>query len=568
MMKRFGLLLLVLIAAAVIVFLVLRRKGMPAASSVASLLPADTAVLIHIPDVEKNRDDWHGTDLYQLYREPAVQDFLQKPRTHLPKSSALGDAWRDSASLRIRDAFLAANNLDALRVTGGFEFRCGEKEARSVIERWKGRWTVKGAQRNSSAYQNHAIDILTSPKLTMASVVVGHRFFVATSVDDLKVLLDRLDGREKEHPLSSDGSFRAAMKQMPADYAGLLYIQPKPLAQKLVTLRAQNGRALSAGQETLIEEMQSIAHAIVFDGGKLRDIDFIGMPRLVDTKLTRETLGAASTDTFFYLALIMNLRQQFASGMTAQNSPLTSAGVTLEDWEAAFGDEMSLLAEWPATARMPTAVATLAVRDSARAKTVARALASTAGWQSSTRDSAEYFTAPATGLAIMRLISAVSDKRLAIGLDAASVQRAISPPANASTLASAAGFRDASRLVPEPQQMFAWLDLPTLYGRLDATLRPLLQISAAFVPDASERFDVNKLPPAETVRKHLSPVVASQSYVDGGYRSESVGSITLGQAVVLGVGGYIGSQFFQKHADIPAMWRIGPAPNATPTSTP
>ena len=101
--------------------------------------------------------------------------------------------------------------------------------------------------------------------------------------------------------------------------------------------------------------MQSFSHAVTFDGGKLRDIDFVAMPRLVDTKLTRDTLAAASSDTLLYLALILNLQQQFATGMTAQDSPLAKAGVKPEDLKAAFGDEMSLLAEWPATARMPSA---------------------------------------------------------------------------------------------------------------------------------------------------------------------------------------------------------------------
>ena len=79
----------------------------------------------------------------------------------------------------------------------------------------------------------------------MASVTVGHRFFAATSIDDLKVLLDRLDGRGKDTRLAADENFRSAMKQMPLDYAGVLYVQPKSFAQKLVTLRAQSGRALA-----------------------------------------------------------------------------------------------------------------------------------------------------------------------------------------------------------------------------------------------------------------------------------------------------------------------------------
>ena len=569
-MKRLLLLLVVIVAAAGgILFFVARNKSVASASEVANLLPADTICLVHVPDVERNREAWQRTELYQLYHEPAVQNFLRKPREQLPKGGgAVTEAWRDAASLRMHDVFLATNTVDTLRLIGGFEFRCEEKEARAAIDRWTEKWTTPGTTRSSNRYGKYTVEILSSSGWTMASVMVGHRFFAATSIDDLRTLLDRLDGRGKEANLAADENFRSAMRQIPADYAGVLYVQPKSFAQKLVALRAQSGRALPAGQQTLIERIQSFSHAVTFDGGKLRDIDFVAMPRLMEAKLTRDTLPLASVDTLLYLAAIVNLQQQLDTVVTAQDSTFSKAGVKLEDLKAAFGDEMSLLADWPTAARMPNVVATLVVRDVTRAKSVARALALSAGWQGSTRDDIDYFTAPASGLAMMRLIAAVSDKRLAIGLDNAGVERLISPPAEGSKLESTQGFRETSRLVPEGQQMFAWLDLPALYSRLDATLRPLLQISAAFMPEKSGRFDVSKLPPAEIITKHLSPVVASQSYVNGGYRSESVGTITLGQAAVLGMGGYAGWEIFQKRGGMPGILRAIPKPAPSPSAWP
>ena len=114
-------------------------------STIASLLPADTALFIHLPDADKNQDAWHRTDLYQLYREPAVQDFLQKPKSHLPDKSTAIEVWNDFSSLRIRNGFLATNSFDSLRLIAGFEFHCEEKEAQAVIGRWKSRIPGKAA---------------------------------------------------------------------------------------------------------------------------------------------------------------------------------------------------------------------------------------------------------------------------------------------------------------------------------------------------------------------------------------------------------------------------------------
>src|SRR5947207_2694185 len=148
---------------------------------------------------------------------------------------------------------------------------------------------------------------------------------------------------------------------------------------------------------------------------------------------------------------------------------------------------------------------------------------------------------------------------LAVGLDAANVDRVVTqaPPGNG--LSGSENFRAASKLVSDPQQMFAYIDLAALYSRLDATLRPILQMSAAFVPSLSERFDPNKLPSTDVVTKHLSPVVASQSYVDGGYRSESAGTITMGQAGIAAGAAYVGAMIFQQHQQKGASRFAAPA---------
>src|SRR4029434_7720469 len=99
------------------------------------------------------------------------------------------------------------------------------------------------------------------------------------------------------------------------------------------------------------------------------------------------------------------------------------------------------------------------------------------------------------------------------------------------------------------------VDMHALCARLDAPLGRILQRSAAFVPSLSERLDPNKLPPTNVITKHLSPVVASQSYIDGGYRSESAGTITMDQAGIAAGATYAGAMIFQQHQ------QKGPSPS-------
>ena len=560
-MKRLLIVILLVVIAALTAYYITRQHPAAVPSTIANLLPADTALFIHVPDAEKNRQAWQRTDLFQLYHEPAVQDFLQKPKSHLPEKGPMREVWNDSASLRIRNGFIATNNFEALRLIAGFEFRCDEKEAQAVMERWKSRIAanVPGTQRTSTDYEKHKIDILSSGRFVFASTVAGRQFLAATTVEDLKALLDRVDGRTNAPALDSDENFRVAMKQMPAEYAWMLYLQPKELAQKLVNLRAESGRGLPPDQKSLIERIQSYAHAMVFEGARIRDIGFAAMPQISETKLQRTTLGFAPAETLLYGANIINMQQQFdwllepartgsmPAPLRSISNTLASAGLTKEDWKAAFGDELSVMGAWPAAAQTPNAVFTVAVRDGARARKVADAIAGSSGWQKTSRNNADYYTAPTAGmLAVVSPTIAVSDRFLVAGLNAASVDAVLSPTSTGGGLAGSDKFRAASKLVPEPSQIFVYLDLATLYSRLDATLRPLLLMSTALMPRLSERLEPSKLPPAEVVIKHLSPVVASTSYVSGGYRSESVGTITIEQAALAGGAAYVGAMIFKQ----------------------
>ena len=147
----------------------------------------------------------------------------------------------------------------------------------------------------------------------------------------------------------------------------------------------------------------------------------------------------------------------------------------------------------------------------------------------STRTGGKFFSlSPTIGL---------SDRMLVAGADARSVEEAMKRISNGSSqLADSKKLQIAERTVPAAQEAFTYIDPALIYERVDATLRPVLFMSAAFLPGLADTIDLNKLPPAETITKHLSPIVMSQRYDGDGYVSESVGPVTAYQTIV-GAGG-------------------------------
>ena len=176
----------------------------------------------------------------------------------------------------------------------------------------------------------------------------------------------------------------------------------------------------------------------------------------------------------------------------------------------------------------------------------------------------------------------LSDRMLVAGADAASMEAAMKRSATGSSaLAVSKNFQMVERTVPTAQQAFAYLDPALIYSRVDATVRPMLFMGAAFLPGIAETIDLNKLPAPEVITKHLSPIVMSQSYERDGYMAESIGPVTIyqtlfGAAAVGGTAAVLYQQ--QTHGSMLSQSKMIPPPapviapavaaSASPSPTP
>jgi hypothetical protein len=176
---------------------------------------------------------------------------------------------------------------------------------------------------------------------------------------------------------------------------------------------------------------------------------------------------------------------------------------------------------------------------------LANAIDDDGAWVETDKNGVHYISMPyMAGFVALRPTIAISERFMVIGIDTASVESAIErASAGSINLSSAPAYKHAIQALPEPTKMFTYFDLGLLYTRLDAALRPMLLMSSAFMPAMNEYVDVSKLPPAEVIARHLSPIVSSQRYRNNGYIAESIGPITvsqtgLGALIVAGAGAF------------------------------
>src|SRR5215472_11732050 len=525
---------------------------------VAALLPRETIFMAQIPDFNRALDEWQHSDIYQLYREPAVQDFLRKPLGSTSKTDAVSQTLGEIEQLAPKNAFVALTSIDNNnpKIVGGFRFRGSQEEAERIIGKWRSMLTGQNSslKREKVQYQGHEIEVAKTGSFSIATAYDPPWFFVATDAGEMQALLDRADRRASnpDNRLDKDETYRAAISRRSSHDVVFFYLQSRTFLQRLAALRAAVGSTPARGESTLFEKMRCVAGSMRFENGKMHDVFFMDMPKLEqNTTLTRSSLSLGTKETFLYLAMLLNLGERMDTLNQAATfagtklfQALSDSGITAADWKAAFGIEVGSLANWPPSARWPSLFITLPVTDPIKAGKIVETLVraeENGSWTTREKDGVRYFSkqSGASLVAITPTI-ALSDRILIAGLDPTSVEEAIKRARGSSELADSQTYKGADRLLPPPTNFFAYIDTAQLYSRLDTSLRPMLLMAAAFVPAVAGSIDPAKLPPSEVITKHLSPIVSSQRYDGDGYVAESIGPITLDQ---LGIGVAIISSF-------------------------
>jgi len=590
-MRRISLLVIASAAVAVAIWYAWRISQKTSSRPVSVFLPRETIFLAHLPDFNRTRDQWHHSDLYLLSREPAVEDFLRKPLSKVPKKDAASQTLLDFEQLGPKDAFFALTSIDSNnpKFAGGFRFQGSPEDAERVIGKWRSIFLEKnpGAKHEKLQYEHHEIEIVAATPFTLATAYDRRWFFAATDLAELKAILDRADGRVKNPKvtLDADEAYRAAAAHMPLSYAASFYLQTKTLSARIAALRAAIQSPVSPNERTILEQVRDISGATSFENGKIHDLLFLGIPELEEhAKITRSSLTLGTKDTVFYLSMLLNVGQKFealsqAAGVGGATQKLfqtfSNSGITADDWKAGFGLELGSLADWPSSAHWPSLLLTLPVMDATKAGEIVEAITrgeKDAIWTQTEKNGVRYFSmqSPASLVAVTPTI-ALSNRILIAGFNPVSVEEAIKRGGGSasSELSNSQTYKNAATSVPSPSNFFAYVDTALLYARLDASLRPMLLLAAAFMPGITDYVNLGKLPAPEVITKHLSPIVSSQRYERDGYVAESIGPLTLDQSALgLAILSSVGVAAHQKAGTGLKGWGSSPAGALQPSVNP
>lgn len=516
--------MLVLLALAASAFFLLKmRRYLPERARGAELAPAETIFFVQFPNLRQTAARIPKSNLYQIWQEPDVQAFLEKPRHKAPWMRAWSERMDEMLRVAPGELFVAFTSIDGPhpKFVGGFSFA--------------------GSQREAGVLAAHLREQLF-PAGELVSSFRSNWYFCASDSGLLDAMLARFGGTA-DPTLAAAPVFQQSIAPLGVGQDLVIFGEPAQLAGRLDLLADLGGQG--AGNER-----QAVAMATKIDGARLHDLLFLrGSGSAQAGALSRQTLSVASSQTLLYytadLAVLApgpapGALTNLVPGFAEMEKRLAEKDLSWKDLATAIGPELGVVAEWPEDAALPTVLLASELRDTEKAQAFVDALTTAsapgAAWSKEEHDGITLWNSSAQGAAFLRPSVTLTDRFALLGMSPEAVTRALSTAKSATdSLGQTVAFQDVARFAPEQALAFGYLDFQRLFERVYRMARPFITLSLAFSAEAGAQFDAGKLPPVEAISKHLSATVLAQSRVEGGTLIESVGSLTFPE-LLLGLG--------------------------------
>lgn len=518
---------------AVFFFLKIRRY-LPERARGADLAPAETILFVQAPNLRQTALRFPNTDLYQIWREPEVQAFLEKPRHHAPWMREWARRFEEIARVAPGEFFLAVTSAEKSNPSfvAGCSFAGSRSQAATLAADLRGRHFPKGNVVATAENGNGEVETFRLPDgRELLSCIRGNWYLAASSRALLDETLARFEGKAGAS-LATVDAFQRTMTGLGSGQDLLVYGKPGAVFGGLL--------AGSSDPETKPGSPAPMAIGSMIDGTQFHErVFFQNESASSPGKLSHSTLKLAPQQTLAYYATNLGpLRspgESFPGSGLLPNAAsfekaLSDHGLKWDDLSLAIGPEVGFVLEWPENAAFPTLLVAVEIRDAEKTRAFADAItdrvALGSAWQSVQQDGVEIRSAPPQAFSFVRPALAITERFALVGLSSEAVTTALSRlKASGSSLEHNPAFQEVSRPFPADASAVGYLDFQSLFERGYRMARPFITLSLAFSAEGNAQFDAGKLPPVESLSKHLGPTGLSQRTTPEGTLIDSIGSI-------------------------------------------
>lgn len=542
MIKKLSVVAVLLLVLLLTAFFIFRRVSGP--SDAATLVPEDTVFFASFVDLPRSLLRWQSTSLAQIGREPEVRAFLEKPLSKLLSNRGAGETGNILGSLKPGRIFLAVSGVSTDRVDAmvGFQYWGGHKDFDDAVARMRqefppGETTKENRDGDEIVCSHHG-------KFSVFSATHGRWGFVSTSGDLVKAALDRAAGKLAGTSLAANPRFQTVSNKMLPAPDFFFFFQP----EKIIDVLLETGRSL--GAESIPEQVEdlrateAVGGTLKLDGELQRDALFLLRKGTKPADvLTHKMARFASADTVVFVDFLARfsgfpaLLEKALAGAAPRSSVVELAGLA----SCAFGPECAFVLNWGKGRMAPSGVLAVEIRDRAKADATLGKLMTFFPETRITDDAGiKLYSIPSVSNPLASPTLTLTDKVLVLGIDPSSVSMAAR--STGSSLEKIPAFAPALPAYKSANEVFAYLDVRSIFEQAYTALRPVILFGAQVMPAVADMVDTGKLPGTETISRHLPPVVLSQQRLEDGVFIESSGPFTVSElALASAAGGVVGA---------------------------
>lgn len=516
------------------------RTGGP--SDAAALAPAESVIFVNIPNTPRSAIRWKDTALAKIGREPEVKAFLEMPLKNLQSAPGSGEAQELIMGLKPATFFVAITKdaSEHANVLFGFQFWGNKSDFDKCVGRLRSQLpTAKPAELRET---HNGAEILESihDDRSLFSSYAGRWGFLSTNLNELKAALDRAS-EHGQHSLDQNPRFTKACSELLATPDLLVFIQPARAIDALLAAGQALGAESIPSQVEQLKSIEAIGATLKLDGALQRDAIFIlrNNNNVAAQNLTHEAikLSSANTTTYTDFALNFAALPAWVESMSGEN-PQTDAIAKpfAEAAAASFAPECAVMANWNEGSMSPSTLLSVPIKNADRAReTLMRIIPLLPGGTVQKNGSIDLYTIPTR---YGSLTLAQNDRFLLAGTDATFVSKAANGPTGEKTLLDSPPFASAQGIYESANEAFCYIDTGTVFERLYSSFVPVLRFGALMMPAIGKTVDLNKMPKAATISRHLPPIILSQKRTKDGTLIESSGPVSMSEFLLMGTGAF------------------------------
>jgi len=508
----------------------------------AVLLPANTVAFASLPDLPRTLLRWPQTTLAKIGVEPEMKAFLEKPLAYLTQNQGGEEASGLLIQLKPGRIFAAAVSVSSndAAILVGFQYWGGKVAHEAAVTRLRQELAAGGPMPELAKETHAGMEITSSTQrgLTLYNASHGQWGFLSNNLDVLKNALDRAAGRQTTGSLAENPRYQTVSSRLLKDPDFLFFVQPETALEALVAVGQSLGAQAIPQQMEEAKKIEAVGGAIKLDGANLRDSVFVLRQNPADIgSLSHSAIQFTTPNTIGYFNFVADFRHLAGAGENPALTPFLNTaalqGSPLPELiPEAFGPECTVAVSW---AGQPDALLAVRVKDAAKAEQCLQEIL-TLFPETTLTDlgTSRSYSFPAWQNTFANPTLTLTGDFLLMGLDPESIQQALQSAQTGETLEKSPTFATALPVFRSANEVFGFVDAKAIFEQGYPMLRQVAVFSAAVMPGVSDIIDSGKIPETETIAKHLSPILYSQTRLADGYLVESSGPITMNQAILLG----------------------------------